>query len=80
MLQGTLTTDYAITGGNDMRIRYWNMSNPSNMSYYVNTPNNDECQYFTEYVAGGTQLVREQVSRTKNFPQINAGQLQSNNL
>lgn len=68
MLQGTLTTDYAITGGNDMRLRYWNLSNPANMSYYVNTPDNDECQYFSEIVAGGTLLVREQVSRAKTFP------------
>lgn len=76
MLQGTMTTNYAITGGNDMRLRYWNLSNPASMSYYINTPNNDECQYFNEVVAGGTVMVREQVSRAKTFPQINAGLLQ----
>lgn len=54
MLQNTWTADYAITGGNDMRIRYWNLSNPNCMSYYVNTPDNDECEYFSEIVAGGT--------------------------
>ena len=37
------TVDYAITAGNDMRIRYWSMANVSGGSYFVNTPDNDEC-------------------------------------
>ena len=77
-MQGTLTSDYAITAGNDMRIRYWNLSDPAGKSYYINTPDNDECQYFSEIVAGGVQLVQEQVSRAKNFPMINASLLHGN--
>lgn len=53
LLQGTLTADYAITGGNDMRLRYWSLTDPARGSYFVNTPNNDECQYFSEIVGGG---------------------------
>lgn len=46
MMQSTHTVDYAITGGNDMRLRYWSLSDPDKQSYYINTPRNDECQYF----------------------------------
>lgn len=79
LMQGTLTAEYAITGGNDMRLRYWNLNSPANLSYYINTPDNDECQYFAETVAGGTRLVKEQVSRSKTFPPINGSLLQGSN-
>ena len=46
LLHGTHTVDYAITGGNDKRLRYWSMADPANNSYYINTPTNDECQYY----------------------------------
>lgn len=59
LLQGTMTADYAITGGNDMRLRYWNLAEPAKGSYYINTPNNDECQYFSESVGGGVHWVQE---------------------
>ena len=75
LLQGTLTADYAITGGNDMRLRYWSLTDPARGSYFVNTPSNDECQYFSEIVGGGVQCVKEQMSRVKNFPAINANML-----
>ena len=68
LLQGTITADYAITGGNDMRLRYWNLNNPAGGSYLINTPDNDECQYFSEIVSGGVQLIQEQLSKVKNFP------------
>ena len=75
-MQGTQTVNYAITGGNDCRLRYWNIDD-YRQSIYANTPMNDECQYFTERVAGGTEWICEQISRTRVFPQINAGQIKA---
>lgn len=75
LLQGTLTADYAITGGNDMRLRYWSLTDPARGSYFVNTPGNDECQYLSETMGGGVQCVKEQMSRVKSFPAINANML-----
>ena len=59
LLLGTQTVDYAITGGNDMRLRYWSMADPAQNSYYINTPGNDECQHSSEIVGGGVQRVQE---------------------
>lgn len=75
LLQGTHTAEYALTGGNDMRIRYWDMNNLASKSYYVNTPEDDECQYHTETIAGGIQMVSEQISKNKKFPPINVDML-----
>lgn len=72
MTQGTLTCNYAITGGNDMRIRYWNLDDILNKSYFINTPNNDECQHQASTAASGINLIREQICRAKNFPKVNA--------
>lgn len=47
LLQNTQTVDYAIMGGNDMRLRYFNVTDPCNLSYFINTPNNDESQHFS---------------------------------
>lgn len=77
LLLGTQTVDYAITGGNDMRLRYWSMADPAQNSYYINTPGNDECSYFSGHIGGGPLYVREQVSRVKNFPRVNANMLQA---
>lgn len=65
LLHGTHTVDYAITGGNDMRLRYWSMADPAQNSYYINTPANDECQFHASHVGGGTLYVREQVAAPK---------------
>lgn len=59
LLQGTWTADYAITGGNDMRLRYWKLTEPARGSYYINTPGNDECRHSSEIVGGGVQRVQE---------------------
>lgn len=42
------TAGYAITGGNDRKIRYWNLQEPAELSYQVNTPNDDEVLYMKE--------------------------------
>lgn len=75
-MQGTLTCDYALTGGNDSRLRYWSMQDPSNQSYYINTPTNDECQHLSSTLAGGTVFIKEQVSRVRNFPKVTANTMQ----
>lgn len=77
LLHGTHTVDYAITGGNDKRVRYWSLAEPAQNSYYINTPLNDECQYYTNHVPGGITYVREQVSRVRNFPKVNANMIQA---
>ena len=74
MVQGTVTVDYAITGGNDMKLRYWNLQNMAENSYYINTPNNEECRYIDE-MAGGVKYIREQICKEKSFPQINSNML-----
>lgn len=80
LIQGTLSAEYAITGGNDMRLRYWDLKDPENGSYFINTPANDECQYFSEIVPGGVKYIHEQISRVKNFPLINGNMMHTNNL
>lgn len=56
MLHNTETVNYAITGGNDKKIRYWDLQNLSKKSYYINSPNDDECQYIAENL-GDTYVV-----------------------
>jgi hypothetical protein len=43
LLYNPETVNYAITGGNDRKIRYWDLANLKKKSYYINTPNDDEC-------------------------------------
>lgn len=63
-----------------MRLRYWDLKDPENGSYFINTPANDECQYFSEIVPGGVKYIHEQISRVKNFPLINGNMMHTNNL
>ena len=72
LLYGTQTADYAITGGNDMRLRYWSLADPARGSYYINTPNNDACQHHDATMGGGTMCVIEEISRVRRFPTVNA--------
>ena len=50
-----------ITGGNDKRIRYWDFNQLKQKSYYINTPTDDECQYYAENL-GDTYVVQEKVN------------------
>lgn len=43
MLHNPETVSYAITGGNDRKLRYWDFSGLKKKSYQINTPNDDEC-------------------------------------
>lgn len=60
ILHNTETVSYAITGGNDRKIRYWDFTGLKQKNFQVNTPNDDECIYSTEH-AGDTLIVQEKV-------------------
>ena len=44
------TAHFAITGGNDKKIRYWNLDYPEQQSYKINTPRDDESILLSESV------------------------------
>lgn len=49
MLDNPDTVTYAITGGNDKKLRYWDFLGLRKKSYCINTPNDDECVYNEEF-------------------------------
>jgi len=49
MLDNPDTVTYAITGGNDKKLRYWDFTGLRKKSYCINTPNDDECVYNEEF-------------------------------
>ena len=44
------TANYAITAGNDRKIRYWSLTAPERESYQINSPFNDEVEYLSERI------------------------------
>ena len=52
------TAPYAITGGNDKKLRYWDFNDLSRRSYQINTPDDSEVKYSSVDV-GNTQVVTE---------------------
>jgi len=68
---GEGTAAYAITGGNDKKIRFWDFTGLRKKSYCINSPNDDESVYCEEYM-GETLVVQERMQQFKQFPQINA--------
>jgi len=58
---------YVITGGQDKKIRYWDLQNLGKKSYYVNSPDDDECVYHAEYM-GDVLVVQEKINAFKSFP------------
>ncbi len=54
------TTSYAITGGNDRKLRFWDFTNLKKKSYCINSPNDDESTYSEEY-QGETLVVQEKL-------------------
>jgi hypothetical protein len=75
MLHSPVTCDYVITGGNDKRIRYWSLNDPSKRSYLINSPLNEECHYQSEFVGGGMLVIKEQILKNRMFPTIDANLL-----
>ena len=43
MLHNGETVSYAITGGNDRKLRYWDFTALKKKSFQINTPLDDEC-------------------------------------
>ena len=70
-----VTATYAITGGNDKKIRYWNLKNPSSSSFQVNTPRDDEAIYMSERLTRDTLVVQERLLTQKEFPGLNASRI-----
>ncbi len=42
------TSNYAITGGNDRKLRFWDFTHLRKKSYCINSPNDDEMTYSEE--------------------------------
>jgi len=49
MLHNPDTVSYAITGGNDRKLRFWDFTNLKKKSFTVNSPFDDECLYLEEF-------------------------------
>jgi hypothetical protein len=52
----TETCTYAITGGNDKKLRYWDFTNLKKKSFCINSPNDDE-HFYNEELQGETMVV-----------------------
>jgi len=66
------TADYAITAGNDRKIRYCDLLNPENKSYQLNSPLDEEVQYQAENLTKDTKLILEKPVEFNKFPRMNA--------
>lgn len=69
------TAAYCITGGNDRKIRYWNLEEPDNQSYQVNSPLDDEVLYMKEGIQRGMKIVVEKPIGQKDFPKYTAARV-----
>lgn len=65
------TATYAITGGADKKIRYWDFTNLRKKSYVVNSPTDSEQVYIEEHM-GDTLVIQEKAVQQKQIPQLNA--------
>lgn len=59
MLFDGSTAGYAITAGNDKKIRYWSFIDPKKQSIIINSPTDDEVQYTQERGTKDTAVVLE---------------------
>lgn len=63
------TANYAITGGNDKKIRYWSlMANPEKESMIINSPNDEEVTYSNERITKETTIIQERPLLSREFP------------
>jgi hypothetical protein len=67
LFDGT-TANYAITAGNDKKIRYWSFTHPKDQHMIINSPNDDEVQYTAERITNDTIVVLERSVNQKEFP------------
>jgi hypothetical protein len=61
------TASFAITGGNDRKLRFWDFTNIKKKSFCINSPNDDEVTYAEEN-QGETLVVQEKLQQYKMFP------------
>lgn len=59
MLFDGSTSSYAITAGNDKKIRYWGINENRNQNMLINSPTDEEVQYTAEKVTKDTTIVME---------------------
>lgn len=69
------TAGFAITGGNDRKIRYWNLSEPETSSFQVNSPQDDEVLYMKENIQRGVKIVVEKPIGQKDFPKYTTARI-----
>jgi hypothetical protein len=69
------TADYAITAGNDRKIRYWSLTAPERDSYQINSPFNDEVEYLSERFTQQTKIVMEKQKAVKEFPKMTTARI-----
>lgn len=66
------TEDFAITAGNDRKIRYWDLTSLRQKSYQLNSPNDDEVQYLAELHNKEQTIIVEKIGDSNKFPKMNA--------
>ena len=66
------TEDFAITAGNDRKIRFWDLTSLRQKSYQLNSPNDDEVQYLAELHNKEQTIVVEKIGDSNKFPKMNA--------
>lgn len=69
------TAGYAITGGNDRKIRYWNLQEPDTLSYQVNSPLDDEVLYMKGEIQKGVKIIIEKPLGQKEFPKYTTARI-----
>jgi len=69
------TAEFAITAGNDRKIRYWNLYSPETLSYQINSPLDDEVSYIGERLNKTTRVIMEKLNAQKEFPKLNAARI-----
>ena len=69
------TAEYAITAGNDRKIRYWNLYSPETLSYQINSPYDDEVSYSGERLTKSTKIVMEKLNSSKEFPKLTSARI-----
>ena len=62
------TAPFAITSGNDHKIRYWNIAEPESQSYIINSPYDDEVTYLSGHIHKDIKIVIEKQIGVKSFP------------
>ena len=57
-----------------MKLRYWNLSDTSKLSFQLNTPRDDEVAYMSERIRE-TTVIQERLLTQKELPNMTAQKL-----